>query len=139
MAGRGNPQTLRPWKPGQSGNPGGRPKRRTIAVSVAEILQGTEFLDVKLKPGQRVVDLIAETIVAGALAGKIAFIDLILNRDRLNFDEDDLKKAEDERPRIKIPDRDDRFPGDKPAPKPDRSGSPGPATRSGRRKTKEGD
>ena len=27
---KGNPKNLKPWKPGQSGNPGGRPKKRPI-------------------------------------------------------------------------------------------------------------
>ena len=32
MAGKGNPANLMPpWKPGQTGNPGGRPKRRPIS------------------------------------------------------------------------------------------------------------
>lgn len=114
MAGR--PQNLKPWRPGQSGNPGGRPRRRTVAVAVDEILQSAEFEEHKLEPGEKVVDLVARVIVRGALAGRFAFVDLILNRDRLNFDEDDLRRMQAERPRIKIPNRDDRYPGDR-APK----------------------
>lgn len=122
------------FKPGQSGNPGGRPRRRTVAVAVGELLQATKFEKVELQEGERVVDELARVIIRGALAGRIAFIDLVLNRDRLNFDEDDLKRAEDERPRILIPDRDNRYPGDKPEPKPKRTA--GPSSRPGRRSPK---
>lgn len=123
MAGR--PQNLKPWPKGKSGNPGGRPRRRTIAVAVDQILQSAEFAELKLEPGQKVVDAIAEVIVRGALAGKFAFVDLLLNRDRLNFDEDDLRRMQTELPRIKIPNRDDRFPGDRP---PKRGEKPAPVS-----------
>src|SRR5437773_9185132 len=36
--GQGNPQTLKPWKPGQSGNPGGRPKKRPITDCYGALL-----------------------------------------------------------------------------------------------------
>jgi hypothetical protein len=40
MSGKGNMQNLRPpWKPGESGNPSGRPKKRPISDSYAEFAQ----------------------------------------------------------------------------------------------------
>jgi hypothetical protein len=35
---KGKPENLRPWKPGESGNPGGRPKKKLITEMYEEIL-----------------------------------------------------------------------------------------------------
>src|SRR5882724_9019661 len=35
---KGNPKNLKSWKPGQSGNPGGRPKKRPVTDYYADIL-----------------------------------------------------------------------------------------------------
>lgn len=40
MAGR--IENLKPWKPGQSGNPGGRPKGRLIDEALEELLLGND-------------------------------------------------------------------------------------------------
>jgi hypothetical protein len=39
---RGNPQNLKPWKPGHSGNPGGRPKRKPITDVLLRMLSNPE-------------------------------------------------------------------------------------------------
>ena len=36
---RGRPENLKPFKPGQSGNPGGRPKKRLIDEVLTELLE----------------------------------------------------------------------------------------------------
>jgi hypothetical protein len=36
---------LRPWQPGQSGNPGGRPKKKPVTDLYEEMLQDPEFVD----------------------------------------------------------------------------------------------
>ena len=37
---RGNPQNLRPpWKPGESGNPNGRPKKRVISTTILDVIE----------------------------------------------------------------------------------------------------
>ncbi len=41
--GRGRIENLKPWKPGQSGNPKGRPKQKSIETVMREIL-GEEYV-----------------------------------------------------------------------------------------------
>ena len=64
MAGR--TENLKPWKPGQSGNPGGRPKKRPI----------TELYEELLNDGAT-VNAIRAAILRNIKAGKNAFVPLL--------------------------------------------------------------
>jgi hypothetical protein len=72
----GNPATR--FRPGRSGNPGGRPKGPTIATRLRKLLDqpGLDG-EASEKP---IADRIAEMIVREALAGDIRFIREILDR-----------------------------------------------------------
>ena len=64
-----------PWAPGQSGNPGGRPKTKVVSdlikARLARITEGDPRSD---------AERLAEVIVDGALEGDIQFIKELLNR-----------------------------------------------------------
>ena len=58
------------WKPGQSGNPGGRPKGRSILATCRELLDSTVDLDGQaLPPGRTLRDELARVLVRAALGG----------------------------------------------------------------------
>lgn len=73
-----NPRTehLSPWQPGQSGNPAGRPKGRTVGAILRERLELARDDD----PATPLAERVAEVIVKEALAGDIRFVELLLNR-----------------------------------------------------------
>jgi hypothetical protein len=72
-----NPATQ--FKPGQSGNPGGRPKR-TITAKLRDLLDSTELDDEPVKPGMQVIDELAKVIVKKAKEGDFRFVNLLINR-----------------------------------------------------------
>jgi hypothetical protein len=45
----GRPENLTPWKPGQSGNPGGRPKSKPITDKLLEVLEDPKQLEVLVR------------------------------------------------------------------------------------------
>jgi hypothetical protein len=45
----GRPENLTPWKPGQSGNPGGRPKRKPLTDKLLEVLEDPKELEVLVR------------------------------------------------------------------------------------------
>jgi hypothetical protein len=61
------------WKKGQSGNPGGRPKGRSITAALREILE-------REHNGKPIADLIAERLVKDALSGKFPHLKEVLER-----------------------------------------------------------
>src|SRR4051812_31183344 len=61
------------WKKGESGNPGGRPKGRSVGAALRE-LADTEH------NGRALVDLLAERMMREALAGKFPFAKEVLER-----------------------------------------------------------
>src|SRR5678816_1769372 len=61
------------WKKGQSGNPGGRPKGRTVTAALRE-LATTEH------NGKPLVDLLAERLMKEALSGKFTFAKEVIER-----------------------------------------------------------
>jgi hypothetical protein len=70
-----NTENLRPWKPGQSGNPGGRPKRDAITAALREQLESqTEDTT------GSVADAIAAVLVKRALGGDVRAIREIADR-----------------------------------------------------------
>lgn len=80
------PEEARPfmWKPGQSGNPKGRPKNPTITEDIRKVL--AEQCPVKDKdgnllfPGKTNQQVLALSIVKNAIAGKYPFTAEILAR-----------------------------------------------------------
>lgn len=57
-----NSGNLKPWKPGQSGNPAGRPTKEACITSLVK-----QYLETKDKHGQTYAQLVAEAMVKGAL------------------------------------------------------------------------
>jgi len=63
-------ENLKPWKPGQSGNPGGRPKKRLIDEALEQLLEANDsaaarevaaaLLDRARKGDMRAIQLVAE-------------------------------------------------------------------------------
>ena len=80
-----NPRTdqLAPfrWQPGQSGNPSGRPRSRSLTVLLREVLEATEINGVLLKPeGMTVGRALVESIVGHAINGDATLAKEILTR-----------------------------------------------------------
>jgi hypothetical protein len=61
------------FKPGQSGNPGGRPKGRSITASLRKLLEQEHN-------GKPLAELMAERMVKEALSGKFPFLKEVLER-----------------------------------------------------------
>jgi len=72
--GYGAPPLETRFRPGQSGNPAGRPKRKTLTERIAALLECKELHGRALPDGMCVADLLAEAIVEQALKGKFAFV-----------------------------------------------------------------
>jgi hypothetical protein len=70
----------RPFQKGQSGNPGGRPKGRTISKALRDLLDKAKLEGHSVPKGQHVVDLVARIVLQGALAGDIRFLELLADR-----------------------------------------------------------
>ena|SRR5215472_13809893 len=70
-----NTENLRPWKPGQSGNPGGRPKRDAITAALREQLESQSE-----DATGSVADAIAAVLVKRALGGDVRAIREIADR-----------------------------------------------------------
>ena len=63
------------WKPGESGNPGGRPRRKPLSDAYAALLNEpvpeAEAAKLKLKPGATYADIIAMSLMREAIKGKV--------------------------------------------------------------------
>ena len=70
--GPGHPATLKPWKPGQSGNPSGRPKKKPITEIFEKIFEETKNCDM-------VRDALIETLKSSGMA-KVLLIDKMADR-----------------------------------------------------------
>lgn len=68
---RGRIENLRPWKPGESGNPGGRPRKRLIDRELEELLT---------KEDSALAKAIAEVLLARARKGDLRAIQLVAER-----------------------------------------------------------
>jgi hypothetical protein len=64
-------ENLKPWKPGQSGNPGGRPKKTLVDEALATLLDADE----SAKATQ-----IAEMLIQKAINGDVRAAQLIMER-----------------------------------------------------------
>jgi hypothetical protein len=71
---RGNPQNLKPWQPGESGNPGGRPKTRPMREYYKEELEelAPEELvrSLKMKEGATFGRALARGQIISGIKGK---------------------------------------------------------------------
>jgi hypothetical protein len=71
---KGKPENLKPFQPGQSGNPGGRPRKRPISGRYAELAE-TELpealrKELSLPKGATYGDAIAMGLVRAAIKGE---------------------------------------------------------------------
>ncbi len=78
--GYGVPPLETRFRPGRSGNPAGRPRRKTLSELIAALLDRTKLDGRALPDGMCVADLLAEAIVTEALRGKFAFAKEVWNR-----------------------------------------------------------
>jgi hypothetical protein len=69
---------LRPWQPGQSGNPGGR--RKGIVTLIREVLAGTELLGQQVPDGKTVEHILAESMIGHAIKGNSPYMQQIIDR-----------------------------------------------------------
>ena len=67
----GRIENLRPWKPGQSGNPGGRPKKKLIDEALEELLARND---------SQLAITIAKKLLERAEQGELRAIQLIAER-----------------------------------------------------------
>ena len=72
---RGPAEHLRPhrWKPGQSGNPGGRPKGESVTATLRRMLQQEHN-------GKTIQEILAERVIKEAISGKFQFAKELLDR-----------------------------------------------------------
>jgi len=71
----GNPENLRPpWKPGQSGNPGGRPKKLPITDAIREALARD------MGDGRTMADVVVDVLIEAAKKGDMAAIRELADR-----------------------------------------------------------
>ena len=69
------------WQPGQSGNPGGRPKGRTLTARLRELLQA-QATDRFGKPieGKTWLDVVAEALIREAASGEVKAVKELVDR-----------------------------------------------------------
>ena len=70
---------LRPWKPGQSGNPKGKPKR-SLTTLLREAGEKGEVLGERLPEGMTVAEAFAQAAWGHAIKGNPSFASQILDR-----------------------------------------------------------
>jgi len=72
----GAAENLSPWKPGQSGNPGGRPKKRSISEELERLLAE----DAPNSGGKLWAEVIADALLRKARRGDVRAIAELANR-----------------------------------------------------------
>ena len=65
---------LKPWKPGQSGNPGGRPRRDAISAALRQQLA------IQASDDRSVADVVAAALIKRALRGDVRAIREVADR-----------------------------------------------------------
>ena len=120
MANR-NPSPSTRFQPGKSGNPGGRPRGKSLTSKIRELLDLAEMEGVTVPSGKVVGDVIAAVIVKAAAGGSLPFVQIVLDRtegkvpDSLKFDDvTDKRTLEDEIREISEEGRLDREPPENP-------------------------
>ena len=76
-----NMQNLKPWQPGQSGNPAGKPKgTKHLSTHIRELMEDEDFVQ-KLRGGRVIqgppVEAIVRTLMTKALYGDLRAFDLL--------------------------------------------------------------
>jgi Family of unknown function (DUF5681) len=72
----GRPDNLKPWKPGQSGNPGGRPKKQPLTDELTQLLEQ----DAPNAQGKSWALVIAEALLKKARSGDVRAFSVLANR-----------------------------------------------------------
>jgi hypothetical protein len=75
-----NPENLRPFPPGVSGNPNGRPKGRSLTARLRDLLDQYEINGKRVPNGKQVADLVVEGLVLGAAKGNSRNLQEVFNR-----------------------------------------------------------
>ena len=75
-----NPDTK--FKPGPEwrGNPGGRPRGRSVTARLRDLLDAVDIGGKPLPDGKQVADLLAEVLIKNALKGDHRFVATVLDR-----------------------------------------------------------
>lgn len=76
----GFPNEATQFKPGQSGNPAGKPKGRSVTARLRDLLDSMELGGKAIPNGKQVADLLAEVIIKNALKGDHKFVATVLDR-----------------------------------------------------------
>ena len=71
MAGKGRVENLQPFKPGQSGNPGGRPKKTPYTAAHRLIAEMVGVADLNILPTDTIAECVAKIMAREALKGKV--------------------------------------------------------------------
>jgi hypothetical protein len=71
MAGKGRVENLHPFKPGQSGNPGGRPKKTPYTEAHRKIAELIGVADLNILPTDTIAECVAKIMAREALKGKV--------------------------------------------------------------------
>jgi hypothetical protein len=76
-----NPQNLRPWRKGQSGNPAGYSRRRREDDALLEMVREPDVADAvtRIVDELGLVDALAAVCLARALGGDIRFFRVVLD------------------------------------------------------------
>jgi hypothetical protein len=72
-----NNRNLKPWKPGQSGNPGGRPKRQPLTEAFLELMDQPYPQD---RNGRTYAEAIVRTLATKAARGDVRAAQLVMER-----------------------------------------------------------
>jgi hypothetical protein len=68
------------FRPGQSGNPAGRSRGRSVTERLLRLLESDRLDGVELAPGTTVAHAVAETLIREALKGKHQALAMLLDR-----------------------------------------------------------
>jgi hypothetical protein len=73
-------ENLKPFQPGQSGNPAGRTKRKSLTEKMAELLAMDSLEGVEVPEGKTVGDVVARQVVKHACHGRFQYAKELLDR-----------------------------------------------------------